>query len=132
MKNFLFFAIAFFSFQFVDAQEQNLQKQDTIYDIKDVDIKPEYSKGIDAFYKFVGKTYQVPDQEGIKGKIIITFIIETDGAISDVKAIQDIGFGSGEKMVDVIKKSGKWIPAQKEGKAVRMLFQLPITIQSGR
>ena len=131
MKNLLLLIISLFSFQLIDAQEQISQPKDTIYDIKDVDIKPEHSKGIDAFYKYVGKNYQVPEQEGIKGKIIITFIIEIVGTISDIKALQDIGFGSGEKMVDVIKKSGKWIPAQKEGKPVKVLFKLPITIQSG-
>lgn len=124
--------IAIFSLQMVTAQEQIFQLKDTIYDIKDVAVKPEHSKGIDAFYNFVAKNFKVPEEEGIKGKIIITFIIEIDGSTSDVKAIQDIGFGSGEKMVAVIKKSGKWIPAQKEGKIVRVLYQFPIIIQSGQ
>ena len=132
MKIFLFLIISIFSFQMGTAQEQIPQPVNTIYDIKDVDVKPEHSTGIDAFYKFVGKNFKVPEEEGIKGKIIITFIIETNGSISDVKALQDIGFGSGEKMVAVIKKSGKWIPAQKEGKIVRVFYQLPVTIQSGR
>lgn len=76
MKNILFLVITIFSLQIVTAQDQIPQPVHAIYDIKDVDAKPEHSKGIDAFYKFVGKNFKVPEEEGIKGKIIITFIIE--------------------------------------------------------
>lgn len=132
MKKFLFLAIAFFTFQFVDAQEQLPQSRDTIFNFKDIDVKPEYPGGMKAFYNFIAKNFKTPDEEEISGKIIVSFIIEKDGNISDMVVLQDIGFGSGEKMVKVLKKMDKWIPAQKSGTTVRMLYLLPITINSGR
>ena len=60
MKNLLLLAIAFFSFQLMNAQEPTSQPQDSIYDFKEVDVKPEYPGGVEAFYKFIAKTFKTP------------------------------------------------------------------------
>ena len=130
MKNFLLLAIAFFSFQFMNAQEQSSNPQDTIYDFKEVDIKPEYPDGVEAFYKFIAKNFKVPEEEGLNGKIITTFVIEIDGSITDIKVLQDIGYGSGAEVLKVLSMSKKWIPAKLNDIPVRVLYQFPITIRS--
>jgi protein TonB len=130
MKNFLLLAIAFFSFQFMNAQEQTSKPQDTIYDFKEVDVKPEYPDGVEAFYKFIAKNFKVPEEEGLNGKIITTFVIEIDGSITDIKVLQDIGYGSGAEVLKVLTMSKKWIPAKLNDIPVRVLYQFPITIRS--
>lgn len=129
MKNFLLLVIAFFSFQLMNAQEQTSQ-QDTIYDFKEVDIKPEYPGGVEAFYEFIAKNYKVPEEEGLNGKIITTFVIEIDGSITDIKVLQDIGYGSGSEVFKVLSRSKKWVPAKLNDVPVRVLYQFPITIRS--
>jgi len=130
MKNFLLLAIVFFSFQLINAQEQISQLQDTIYDSKDVEIKPEYPGGMDAFYKLIAKNFKVPEEEGLNGKIITTFVIEIDGSISNIKILQDIGYGSGTEVLKVLMMSENWIPAKLNNIPVRVLYQFPITIRS--
>ena len=130
MKHLLLLVIVFFSFQCANAQEQTSQPQDTIYDLKEVDIKPEYPGGMEAFYKLIAKNFKVPEEEGINGKIITTFVIEKEGSISDVKVLQDIGFGSGAEVFKVLMMSEKWIPARLKGVPVRVLYQFPITIKT--
>lgn len=130
MKNFLLLAIAFFSFHFMNAQEQTSQPQDSIYDFKEVDIKPEYPDGVEAFYKFIAKNFKVPEEEGLNGKIITTFVIELDGGITDIKVLQDIGYGSRTEVLKVLSMSKNWIPAKLNGIPVRVLYQFPITIRS--
>ena len=130
MKNFLLLAIAFFSFQLINAQEQTSQPRDTIYDFKEVDVKPEYPDGVEAFYKFIAKNFKVPEEEGLNGKIITTFVIEIDGSITDIKVLQDIGYGSGAEVLKVLTMSKKWIPAKLNDIPVRVLYQFPITIRS--
>ena len=98
----------------------------------DVDIKPEYPGGLLEFNKFIAKNIKAPEKEGLNGKVIVAFIIEIGGDISNVTAVQDVGYGSGEEAVRVVKESKKWIPAQKEGKPVRVVFRFPITISSVR
>jgi protein TonB len=132
MKNFLILAIAIFSLQIVSAQEQTPIFQDNIYQMEEVDVKPEYPKGTQAFYQFIAKNYLTPEKSGLKGKILITFVIEKDGSINEIKVLQDIGYGTGDEAIRVMKKSLNWIPAQMDGKPVRVLFKFPITIQSAR
>ena len=132
MKSFLFLVIAFFSIQIVPAQEQTSQSQDTIYQMMDVDVKPEYPGGIQAFYQFIAKNYLTQEKSGLKGKIILIFVIEKDGRLNEIKVLQDIGYGTGDEAVRVMKKSVNWIPAQKEGKPVRVLYKFPISIETVR
>ncbi len=130
MKNFLLLLIAFFSFQLIDAQELTSQNPDTIYDFKEVDVKPEYPGGVEAFYKFIAKNFKAPEEEGLNGKIITTFVIEIDGSITDIKVLQDIGYGSGAEVLKVLSMSKKWNPAKLNDIPVRVLYQFPITIRS--
>ena len=130
MKNFLLLVVAFFPFQLMNAQEQTSQPQDTIYNFKEVDIKPEYPGGVEAFYKFIAKNFKVPEEEGLNGKIITTFVIEIDGSITDIIVLQDIGYGSGAEVLKVLSMSKKWIPAKLNDIPVRVLYQFPITIRS--
>lgn len=124
MKKIIILTLALFSIQLIVAQDT------TVYDIKDVDLNPGYSDGMDAFYKFIQQNFKSPEEEGISGKIISTFIVEIDGSISDIKIIQDVGFGSGNEIIRVLKKAGKWNAAQKNGKSVRSLFEFPVSVQS--
>jgi protein TonB len=130
MKNFLLLVITFFSFQLINAQEQISEPLNKIYQLDEVDVKPEYPDGVEAFYKFIAKNFKVPEEEGLNGKIITTFVIETDGSISDIKVLQDIGYGSGAEVVKVLAMSKKWIPARLNDVLVRVLYQFPITIRS--
>lgn len=110
---------------------QQITQNDSIFKISDVDQKPEYVGGIENFYKFVAKNFRVPDED-VEGKIIIAFIIEKDGTLTNFKLIQDIGFGTGDKMLDLIKKSPRWNPGKKDGQTVRVLYSVPITIREGK
>lgn len=129
MKRFLFLLIAFFSLQVVVAQESNEQPNDSIYEFKDVEVKPDFKGGPEAFYKFIAKNFRSPEQEGVNGKIITTFIIEKDGTIDDIEVLQDVGFGSGDEIIKVLSNCPKWIPAKINNIPVRVRFQLPITIK---
>ena len=64
------------------------------------------------------------------GKIFLSFVVETDGTLSDIKTIKDIGFGTGTEAENVLHKLPKWIPGKKDGNLVRVLYLLPIPIQT--
>lgn len=111
---------------------QQLTQNDSIFKISDIEQKPEYVGGMEKFYKFVAKNFKVPDEDGFEGKIIVEFIVEKDGTLTNFQLIQDIGFGAGAKMLDLIKKSPRWNPGKKDGQSVRVLYSLPITIREGK
>ena len=101
-----------------------------IYNTAGIEVKPDFPGGIDKFYKFVGNNYQAPEEEGLKGKVYVTFVVEKDGSLTDIKVIRDIGYGTGKEAIRVLKKCPKWTPGEQNGKKVRVLYSLPITIQS--
>jgi protein TonB len=101
-----------------------------IYNTAGIEVKPDFPGGINKFYKFVGDNYQTPEEDGLKGKVYVTFVVEKDGSLTDIKVIRDIGYGTGKEAIRVLKKSPRWAPGVQNGKPVRVLYSLPITIQS--
>lgn len=101
-----------------------------ILGLSDVSEKPAFPGGIEKFYQFVGANFRTPSDPNLKGKVYITYIIEKDGSLSDFKILRDIGFGTGEEAIRVLKLSPKWIPGKIDGNPVKVMYSLPITIQS--
>lgn len=97
-----------------------------------VDVMPEYPGGLKNFYKEVARNYNVPasDQEQ-SFKVFVSFVVEKDGSITDVKVTRDASpaLGLGKEAVRVLQKmKTKWKPGIKNGKPVRTAYNLPITI----
>jgi protein TonB len=130
MKNFFILAIAFFALQIVSAQEVNNNSDNKIYDINELDVKPEFPGGMNEFYKFVGKNYQPPLGKNLSGKIYVSIVIEKDGSLADLKVLRDIGYGAGKEAIRVLLLSPKWVPGELNFKKVRSSYILPIAINS--
>ena len=109
---------------------QEILDKEKVFNNSEVDEKPTFKGGMEKFYKYIAKNFKVPEEEGLKGKIIVEFIIETDGSISNFTVIQDIGYGSAEEITLSFKKCPNWIPGKKGGQLVRTLYRIPITIMS--
>ena len=97
-----------------------------------VKVTPEPLLGMEHFYKFISRNYIVPEfDKPTKGKVLIGFVIEKTGEITDIKIIQDLGFGSGLYGIQVIKKYNQlWKVALLRGYPVRVSYMLPITIDT--
>ena len=104
--------------------------ENAVYNNAEITEKPEFQGGMELFYKFVGENFRAPEKEGLKGKVYITFIVEKDGSINDVKSLRDIGYGTGEEAIRVMNICPKWTPGKINGEPVRTLYSLPITIHT--
>jgi protein TonB len=107
-----------------------VEEDNSIYNTAGIEVKPDFPGGMEKFYKFVGKNYQVPEEEGLKGKVFVSFVVEKDGSLTDIKVIRDIGYGTGKEAIRVLKSCPRWNPGEQNGKKVRVLYSLPINIQS--
>lgn len=105
-----------------------IEEDNTVYNMAGIEVKPEFPGGIEKFYKFVGNNYKVPDEEGLKGRVFVSFVVEKDGTLTDIKVLRDIGYGTGAEAIRVLKKSPRWQPAEQNGRKVRCSYQLPISI----
>lgn len=133
MKRIAFLLMIFCSFQKVQSQTASVVKGDDvneIYNSAGVDIKPEFPGGYEKFYKYIGSTFKAPNVPGLSGKILVSFVIEKDGSVTDIRVLRDIGYGTNEEAIRVLKNSPKWIPAEQNGKKVRCSFMLPINIDT--
>ena len=107
---------------------QELTENETVYKFTEVDEKPDFYGGMEKFYKFVGKNFVGPEKSGLKGKILIEFIIEKDGSLTNMKITKDIGYGTAEEVLRVFQLCPKWKPGKKNNQFVRTLFVFPISI----
>lgn len=136
MKNFLFFLVAFFAIQITSAQEKPLTQEqasddNSIYNTSGIEVKPEYPGGMKAFYKHISNYYRAPNDKAFKGgKVFVTFVIEKDGSMAEMKVIREPGFGTGDEAIRVLKLCERWTPAEQNGKKVRVLYTLPIALAS--
>jgi protein TonB len=111
------------SIQAVISEEEN-----TIYNAAGIEVKPEFPGGIQNFYAFVGKNYKMPDEVGLNGKVYVSFVVEKDGSLTNIKVLRDIGYGTGKEAVRVLQFSPKWNPGEQNGKKVRCSYSLPISL----
>jgi len=104
----------------------------TIVSTTALDKMPEFPGGIKKFYTYVGNTFEKPEMDSESAiRVSVSFVIEKDGSMTDIKVIKDPGYGLGSEAIRVLKSlKTKWSPGMLEGKAVRTSYNLPITIQS--
>jgi hypothetical protein len=118
--------------KYVDINIHN-NKTEKAYTTTEVTEKPKFPGGMDAFYKFVGENYKISPQASeikLKGKVYVTFMVEKDGSLSELTILRDIGYGTGEEALRVLKLSPNWIPGKVNNIPVKTLYSLPITIQT--
>ena len=72
---------------------------------------------------------KIASENGITGRVIIQFVVEPDGRVTNVQTVRDIGGGCGDAAVEVIKNmnnlSKGWTPGEQRGQPVRVLYTLP-------
>jgi hypothetical protein len=96
-----------------------------------LEFKPAYPGGMQAFYAYIAQNFSVPKSREFKGgKLIVSFVVEKDGSLTEMKVIKDIGFGTADEAFRILKASPKWIPGEQNGKKVRVYYTLPINLQS--
>lgn len=94
-----------------------------------VEQMPEYPGGNEAMMAFLRKNLRYPEtakETGVEGRVIVRFVVNEDGTISDITILRDIGAGCGAEAVHVVKMMPKWKPGKQNGKAVKTYFNLPV------
>lgn len=95
-----------------------------------VDISPQPRLGFHHFRRWIGENYRYPQEAidaGNRGKALVSFVVESDGALSNFRIIDEPGYGIGEEIINLLKKADAWLPGQQNGLAVRVAYTLPIT-----
>lgn len=109
--------------------EESVKETSEIIDESAVESKPKFAGGLSKFYEFIGANFRTPEIAAFKGgRMVVSFVIEKDGSITEIKVVKDIGFGTAHEAIRVLKSCPKWTPAKQNGIPVRCVYALPIKI----
>jgi len=104
-------------------------KESAIHDFVSVDTQPSFPGGMQKFYEYLSKTIRYPkeaQEKNIQGKVFLSFIVEKDGELTGIRVERRLGSGTDEEAVRVLSQSPKWIPGSKDGKPVRVMYNIPL------
>ena len=94
-----------------------------------VESMPEFPGGEAALYAYLADNMKYPVmaiEAGISGKVYITFVVEKDGSITDIKLMRSIGGGCDEEALRVISSMPAWTPGKQRNVPVRVQFILDV------
>ena len=94
-----------------------------------VEKVPEFPGGFTPFASFLGKNVRYPAhsrEHGMQGKVVISFIVEEDGSLSNIRVARHVAADIDQEAIRVLNLSPKWQPGVQNGKPVRVSYSVPI------
>ena len=121
-----------------NAQNKKVKKaqthKDTTTDDKVYEVceqMPIFEGGDAALLKYLRENLKYPDNtkdRGVQGRLVIGFIVEKDGSLTDVKVLRPVDIDLDAEVLRLVRGMPKWIPGRQNGKRVRVRYLLPIHI----
>lgn len=115
-----------------DGQDPSQENTEVFFDEQDTPPTP--IGGLEAWQRHLSENLTYPTSarmRGIQGDVVVSFIVNTDGTVTEVKLVRGIGGGCDEEALRIIKSSPKWSPGKIKGKAVRTRMMLPTKFRLG-
>ena len=103
---------------------------DKVYDI--VEQQPEFPGGTSGMAKWLGDNIKYPAEaakQGIEGRVIVQFVVGSDGTVSDVKLMRAVNPLLDQEALRVINAMPKWTPGKQDGKPVAVKYTIPVTFR---
>ncbi|MEI7981980.1 MAG: energy transducer TonB, partial [Bacteroidota bacterium] len=97
-----------------------------------IDVYPRFPGGDEARLYYLRQHVRYPEvalRGMIQGVVMVMFIIETDGSVSNIDVSKRVGGGCDEEAIRVTKEMPRWEPGKRNGKAVRVMVRMPIVFR---
>lgn len=107
-------------------QEEEVEEEEIILVVEE---DAEFPGGLEALSKYLAENIKYPQlakENNITGRVFVSFVVEKNGSVGNIKILRDIGGGCGAEAVRVVKAMPKWKPGKQRGKPVRSQFNLPV------
>jgi protein TonB len=127
MKSLGLFILMFLGFNMVGFA-QNQETDLMIYEVTEEDAQ--FPGGVDFIQKWIVANFELPSDltESEQGKIYLSFVIEKDGSISNIRITRGLSEKLNNAAIKLVQKMPKWKPALNNRKPVRSRFMLPISV----
>ena len=114
----------------VIADEKPKEEETKVFDV--VEQMPSFPGGPQALMEYLSKNIKYPviaEENGVQGRVVVTFVVERDGSITDVKVVKSVDPSLDKEAQRVVKAMPHWIPGKQNGAAVRVKYTVPVTFR---
>jgi TonB family protein len=97
-----------------------------------VEEMPEFPGGNNELMKYLTSSIKYPAEaveSAFQGRVVVSFIVNKDGSISDIKVLRGVASALDKEAIRVVSAMPKWIPGKMKGEAVRVKYTLPVTFK---
>ena len=101
-----------------------------VFDV--VEEMPSFPGGQGALMQYLASNIKYPvvaQENGVQGRVIVSFVVERDGSISDVKVARSVDPSLDREAQRVVKSMPKWKPGKQNGSAVRVKYTVPVVFR---
>ncbi len=94
-----------------------------------VEQMPQFGSGERELLEYLAKNIKYPTiarENGIQGTVVIQFVVDKDGRVTEPQVVREVGGGCDEEALRVIKSMPPWIPGKQQGKPVKVRYTLPV------
>lgn len=101
-----------------------------IYDI--VEQMPSFPGGNQALFQYISSHIKYPAsaaEAGLQGRVIVTFVVEPDGSITNVKVSKSVDAALDKEALRLVSSMPRWIPGKQNGKAIRVKYSVPVSFR---
>jgi len=94
-----------------------------------VEKMPQFPGGESAMFQFLTENLKYPvlaKEYGIEGRVVVSFVVEKDGSLTDLKIVKDIGGGCEAEAMRLVQAMPPWEPGEHRGRKARVAYTLPI------
>ena len=109
---------------------KNTTTDDKIYEV--CEQMPIFEGGDAALLKYLTDSVKYPElakKHGVQGRVVIGFIVEKDGSLTDVKVLRHVDIALDAEALRVVKGMPKWIPGCQDEQLVRVRYNVPVSFR---
>lgn len=104
--------------------------ENKVFDV--VEQMPSFPGGNAALMKYLSENIKYPvvaQENGVQGRVVVSFVVERDGSITDVKVVRSVDPSLDREATRVVKAMPRWIPGKQNGSAVRVKYNVPVAFR---
>lgn len=110
----------------IEAEEEEITEEEIFVIVEDM---PEFPGGEDAMKAFIKDNLQYPESHSEKQLVVVSFVIEKNGEITNIRVIKPATEEYNEKAIEIVKKMPRWTAGKQRGRYVRVNINLPIRFE---
>ncbi|MBR5635066.1 MAG: energy transducer TonB [Prevotella sp.] len=112
------------------AQPEPKPEPEKVFEV--VEQMPSFPGGDAALMQYLSNNIKYPvvaQENGVQGRVVVSFVVEKDGSITDVKVVRSVDPSLDKEAQRVVKSMPKWIPGKQNGSAVRVKYNVPVSFK---